>query len=227
MNIAIIPARGGSKRIPRKNIKIFDDKPMIAHAILAAKSSGLFEHVVVSTDDDEITEIAQEWGAETPFLRPADLADDHTATVPVIAHAIQACQNLGWEFDNVCCIYPGVPFIQTKDLQAAFAHLNENTADYCFPVAEFSTAIQRALKREESGRMQPFYPQYETIRTQDLEKAYHDAGQFYWGRATTWLKNSRIHSGGIGYIIPNWRVVDIDTQEDWQRAEIIFKSLVR
>lgn len=225
MNIAIIPARGGSKRIPRKNIKAFNGKPMIAHAITAAKASALFEHVVVSTDDEEIAAIAQEWGAETPFVRPEELADDYTATVPVIAHAIQKCRSLGWEFEHVCCIYPATPFLQAMDLQAALENLLGCDADYCFPVTEFPSAIQRALRRAADGKMQPFYPQYETTRTQDLETAYHDAGQFYWGKASAWLDNPTIHTGGIGYVIPNWRVVDIDTPEDWQRAEVMYTAL--
>lgn len=224
MNIAIIPARGGSKRIPRKNIKLFSDKPMIAHAITAAKDSRLFEHIVVSTDDEEISAIAREWGAETPFIRPAELSDDHTATVPVVAHAIQACHDFGWKFDNVCCIYPGVPFIQTEDLNGALIQLIKNKTDYSFPVTEFPSAIQRALKRDDCGKMQPFYPQYEAVRTQDLEVAYHDAGQFYWGTEEAWLKNTKIHSGGHGYLIPSWRVIDIDTPEDWHRAEIMYQA---
>jgi pseudaminic acid cytidylyltransferase len=224
MNIAIIPARGGSKRIPRKNIKLFDGKPMIAHAITAAINSGIFGHVIVSTDDEEIAAIAREWGAETPFVRPADLANDYTATVPVIAHGIEACRALGWAFDYVCCIYPGVPFIQIDDLKGALAVLAGGEMDYCFPVTEFPSAIQRALKRVEEGKMQPFYPQFETTRTQDLELAYHDAGQFYWGKSEAWLKNPRIHSGGGGYVIPSWRVVDIDTPEDWLRAEVMYKA---
>jgi len=227
MKIAVIPARGGSKRIPRKNIKLFDGKPMIAHAISAARASGLFGHIVVSTDDEEIAAIAQEWGAETPFVRPADLANDYTATVPVIAHGIQACRTLGWTFEHVCCIYPGVPLIQVEDLQGALALLLEGEANYCFPVTEFPSAIQRALKRLADGKMQPFYPQYENTRTQDLEPAYHDAGQFYWGKTEAWLQNPRIHTGGIGYIIPNWRVVDIDTPEDWLRAEAMYKAFQR
>lgn len=225
MNIAIIPARGGSKRIPRKNIKLFDGKPMIAHAITAASASGLFEHIVVSTDDEEIAAIARAWGAETPFVRPAELANEYTATVPVIAHGIQACRDLGWKFEHVCCIYPGVPFIQIEDLNGSLALLAQTGADYTFPVTEFPSAIQRALMRLENGRMQPFYPQFETTRTQDLDLAYHDAGQFYWGKAEAWLKNPKIHSGGIGYVIPNWRVVDIDTDEDWLRAERLLKSI--
>lgn len=224
MNIAIIPARGGSKRIPRKNIKLFDGKPMIAHAILAAKGCGLFEHVLVSTDDEEIASIAREWGAETPFVRPAELADDYAATVPVIAHAIQACRELGWKFAYACCIYPGVPFIQVDDLRKSLDILQQGQVDYCFPVAEFPSAIQRALKRDDNGKMQPFYPEYETTRTQDLEPAYHDAGQFYWGKTQAWLTNSGVHSGGIGYVIPAWRVVDIDTNEDWRRAELLYAA---
>jgi len=225
MNIAIIPARGGSKRIPGKNIKRLDGKPLIAHAITAARTSELFEHVVVSTDNEEIAAIAREWGAETPFVRPANLAGDYTATVPVIHHAIQACRALGWAFEYVCCIFPGVPFLQVDDLKGALARLMEGGGDYCFPVTEFPSAIQRALRRLDDGKMQPFYPQFETTRTQDLEPAYHDAGQFYWGKTGGWRQGTSIHSSGIGYVLPNWRVVDIDTPEDWIRAEMLFKVI--
>jgi pseudaminic acid cytidylyltransferase len=225
MNIAIIPARGGSKRIPHKNIKEFYGKPMIAYATTAAKESGLFEHIVVSTDDEEIAQIARTWGAETPFSRPAELANDYTATVPVVAHAIETCRTLGWKFDQVCCIYPGVPFIQIDDLRGTLARLNNSGADYCFPVTEYPSAIQRALKLLSNGKMQPFYPEFELTRTQDSEPAYYDAGQFYWGDAEAWLTNPKIHSNGLGYPIPNWRVVDIDTPEDWQRAEIIYRTI--
>jgi pseudaminic acid cytidylyltransferase len=221
MNIAIIPARGGSKRIPRKNIKEFCNKPMIAYAIVAAKESNLFEHIIVSTDDEEIAQIAIAWGAETPFVRPAELANDYAATVPVIAHAIEDCRNLGWKFDMACCIYPAVPFIQVDDLRGALTRMNKSEADYCFPVTEYPTVIQRALKLLSNGKMKPFYPEFETTRTQDLEPAYYDAGQFYWGKVGAWLTNSKIHNNGLGYTIPNWRVVDIDTPEDWSRAEIL------
>jgi len=225
MNIAIIPARGGSKRIPRKNIKVFGGKPMIAYAITAAKNSGLFDHVLLSTDDTEIAVIANELGAETPFVRPAELANDFTATVPVVAHAIQACEALGWSFDNVCCIYPGVPLIEVEDLQGAFKHIEACGVDYCFPVTEFPSAIQRALKQNSDGVMQPFYPEFELARSQDLEPAYYDAGQFYWGKKNAWLSNPRIHSNGAGYVIPSWRVVDIDTPADWDRAELLAMAI--
>ncbi|HEC16383.1 MAG TPA: pseudaminic acid cytidylyltransferase [Sedimenticola sp.] len=225
MNIAVIPARGGSKRIPRKNIKLFAGKPMIAHAISAARACGLFEHIVVSTDDEEILRIARGEGAETPFLRPPELADDNTPTVPVVAHAITACEALGWKIQTVCCIYPAAPLIQTADLTAAFSLLRASGAEYCFPVTAFPSPIQRALKRSADGRMSPLHPEFELVRSQDLEPTYHDAGQFYWGTRNAWLSNARIHAGGAGYVIPHWRVVDIDTEEDWVRAELLFHAI--
>lgn len=199
---------------------------MIAYAIEVAKQCGLFDHVVVSTDDEEIAAVARECGAETPFPRPAHLADDHTPTVPVIAHAATACENLGWQFDHVCCIYPSVPFIQQEDMKSALDLLElVASAGYSFPVTEFPSAIQRALRRKESGGMASFYPEFELTRTQDLEQAYYDAGQFYWGRKNEWMTNLRIHNSGVGLVIPNWRVVDIDTPEDWHRAEVIHRTL--
>jgi len=227
VNIAIIPARGGSKRIPRKNIKAFCGQPMIAYAIKAAQASGLFEHVVVSTDDAEIQSIANSLGAETPFIRPAELANDFTATVPVVAHAIKACEALGWQLSNVCCIYPGVPFIEVNDLKGAFAKLTESSAEYCFPVTEFPAAVQRSLKHSSNGLMEPVYPEHELTRTQDLEAAFYDAGQFYWGTKKAWLSNIHVLSNGIGFEIPNWRVVDIDTPKDWERAEKMASTLLR
>ncbi|MBK6637173.1 MAG: pseudaminic acid cytidylyltransferase [Rhodocyclaceae bacterium] len=225
MKIAVIPARGGSKRIPRKNIKPFAGKPMIAYAIEAAKVSGLFEHIVVTTDDEEIGDFARDYGAETPFLRPTELADDHTPTVPVVAHAIQACCSLGWGVEHVCCIYPAVPFLQVSDLAAAFKLLQRSGTDYSFPIAEFPAAIQRALKRGADGRMQPLQLEHELTRTQDLEPGYYDAGQFYWGSAQAWLTNNRIHRSGVGLVIPAWRVVDIDTWDDWDRAQLMWRAL--
>jgi pseudaminic acid cytidylyltransferase len=227
MNIAVIPARGGSKRIPRKNIKPFAGKPIIAYAIEAAHACRLFTHVVVSTDDPEIRDAAHHFGAETPFNRPLELADDHTPTVPVIAHAIAACEALGMAAEFVCCIYPCVPFIQPADLRAALLLLQKNVeADYSFPVTEYPSAVQRALRRTACGCMVPLSPEHELVRTQDLETAFHDAGQFYWGRRSAWDCNPRILNGGVGLVIPSWRVVDIDTPEDWVRAESIFRSLI-
>lgn len=225
--IAIIPARGGSKRIPRKNIKHFAGKPMIGFAIDAALRSGLFAHVVVTTDDADIAAIAREFGAETPFERPADLADDHTPTVPVIAHAIGASEAAGIAVDLACCIYACVPFIQIDDLRAAFDLHKASGADYCFPITEFPSAIQRALRRDGEGRMSPIHPEYQLTRTQDLEPAFFDVGQFYWGTRDAWLNNPRIHASGVGLPIPAWRAVDIDTPDDWIRAEAIHQSLFR
>jgi len=225
MNIAIIPARGGSKRIPRKNIKDFCGKPMIAWPIRVAQSSGLFSHIIVSTDDPEIASVAQDWGAEVPFYRPANLSDDFTGTTPVVAHAIRECEGLGWQMDKICCIYPCAPFIQATDIKFALDAINQSTCAYSFPVTGFPSAIQRSLKLGTDGMISPFYPQYELTRTQDLEPAFYDAGQFYWGAKEAWLHNTRIHSNGLGLVIPNWRVVDIDKPEDWVRAEVIWRSL--
>jgi len=225
MNIAIIPARGGSKRIPRKNIKEFAGKPMIAYAITAALESDQFEHVIVSTEDDEIAAISREWGAETPFMRPTELSDDYAPTVPVMAHAISRSLDIGWQFGFACCVYPCVPLIDVGDLQEAFTLLRESGVDYCFPVTEFPSAIQRALRREENGLMRSYYPEFDLARTQDLDRAFYDTGQFYWGTVAAWLTNHRIHQNGVGLTIPSWRVVDIDTPDDWTRAEWIFKAL--
>lgn len=224
MKLAVIPARGGSKRIPRKNIKPFHGKPMLAYAITAAFSSKLFDKVIVSTDDDEIAQIALAYGAETPFIRPAELADDHTPTVPVIAHAIRTCQSLGWDVSEVCCIYPGVPFISTVDLTQAHRQLESSRSPYVFPVAGFPSPIQRALRRLSSGAVEPFQPEYSATRTQDLEPGYFDAGQFYWGRSDAWLQGLNLHLNSSTLVIPEWRVVDIDTPADWVRAELLYAT---
>ncbi len=225
MRIAIIPARGGSKRIPRKNIKPFAGKPMIAYAIDAARGCGLFDHIVVSTDDQEIADIARQCGAEVPFMRPPELSDDHAGTVPVIAHAIEACRAQGWDAQQVCCIYPGVPLLRTEDLRAAHALLDAGDADYAFTVASFPAAVQRALRRSADGKMSPMNPEFVRTRTQDLEPGFYDAGQFYWGTAAAWLKGDSPHQNGKGLVIPEWRAVDIDTPEDWRRAELLYQAL--
>lgn len=225
MKIAVIPARGGSKRIPRKNIKSFHGKPMIAFAIDAAVTSEIFDKIIVSTDDDEIAKIAQSYGAEIPFLRPAELANDHAPTVPVIAHAIEACQALGWNVQEVCCIYPAVPFISTNDLSYGYEKFLETGAHYVFPVTEYPSPIQRALRRLPDGEVMPFQPKYTATRTQDLEPGYYDVGQMYWGKATAWLQGLNIHLNAFTFIIPEWRVVDIDTPDDWKRAELLYATL--
>jgi pseudaminic acid cytidylyltransferase len=225
VKIAVIPARGGSKRIPRKNIKPFHGKPLIGYAIEAARASDAFDRVIVSTDDAEIAEVAKAFGAELPFIRPPELADDHTPTVPVIAHAIRACHALGWAVKDVCCIYPGVPFISTDDLRAAHEQLLATGAHYVFPVTGFPSPIQRALRRLPDGSVKPFQPEFAATRTQDLEPGYFDVGQFYWGKAAAWLQGLNLHLNGVTLVIPEWRAVDIDTPADWERAELLYATL--
>lgn len=225
MKVAIIPARGGSKRIPRKNAKPFFGIPMIARTVATALQSGLFDHVVVSTDDAEIADIATRAGAQIPFIRPADLADDLTPTVPVIAHAIQACNERGWKIIHACCIYPCVPLLEIDDIADALDIALDKDADFVYPVTDYAHPIQRAMRRSLSGKMSLYSPQFEMTRTQDLEKSFHDAGQFYWGKASAWLEHKKMHTAGLGMPIPHWRVVDIDSEDDWRRAELLFKAL--
>lgn len=225
MMIAVIPARGGSKRIPRKNIRAFAGKPMIAYAIEAAQRSGAFDHVVVSTDDDEIAAIAADHGAEVPFRRPPELADDITPTVPVVQHAIRGCAAAGMMATHVCCIYPAVPLIAAADLLLARDMLLAAGGEgYAFPVAPFPSAIQRALRRSSDHRVSAFDPGHVLTRTQDLEPAYFDAGQFYWGSISAWNAGGSPHVGGYTLVLPEWRVVDIDTPDDWERAERLYAA---
>ena len=224
MNLAVIPARGGSKRIPHKNIREFCGRPIIDYSIRAAKDSGVFDQIMVSTDCDEIREIARACGAEVPFMRPADLSDDHTSTIPVIAHAIEWFASQGVSFDSVCCIYATAPFVDASDLRAGLARLSSNpAAEFLLPVTSFTFPIQRAL-RIEDDRVRMFWPEHENTRSQDLPRGYHDAGQFYWGTAAAWTGNTALYSSHtIPLVIPSERVQDIDTPEDWARAELIFQ----
>ena len=226
MNIAIIPARGGSKRIPRKNIKAFHGKPMIAYSIEAAQKSGCFDRIIVSTDDQEIADTALKYGAEVPFLRPADIADDYATTMDVMEHAIQylAKENISPEF--VCCIYATAPFILADDLRKGLGILNEPNVEYAFSATSFPFPIQRAIKLTEQGDVEMFSEQYADTRSQDLVEAYHDAGQFYWGKTSAFLARKAIfaeHSKVV--LLPRKRVQDIDTVEDWELAEALFAIL--
>ena len=226
MKLAIIPARGGSKRIPRKNIKLFSGKPMIAWSIDAAHASGLFDHIVVSTDDVEISAVAKAYGAEVPFMRPPALSDDYTGTSAVVAHAIQWYRAQGDMPDPVCCIYATAPFVNAADLQRGLQMLADSDSDFAFSVTSFAFPIQRAIKLTEEGRVQMFQPEHFNTRSQDLEQAFHDAGQFYWGRAAAWIADKPIFSSdAMPVILPRHRVQDIDTPEDWERAEWMFKAL--
>ncbi|AKJ94784.1 NeuA [Thioalkalivibrio versutus] len=226
MRVAIIPARGGSKRIPRKNIRSFCGKPMIAWSIEAARASGCFDRVIVSTDDSEIAVVAEEHGAEVPFRRPAELADDHTGTVPVMAHAIEWLQESGERCEAVCCLYATAPFVRPEDLRRGREALEATDADYAFSVTSYAFPIQRALRITDAGRAAMFHPEYANTRSQDLEEAWHDAGQFYWGRREAWLSGEPIMtSDAVPVQLPRERVQDIDTLEDWRRAEWLFKAM--
>ena len=226
MRLCVIPARGGSKRIPRKNIKEFFGKPMIAWSIEAAKKSECFDRIIVSTDDEEIATVSQKYGSDVPFLRPKCLADDYAGTTPVIAHAIKWQNEHGEETSEACCLYATAPFVHVGDLQKGLALLVETKSDYAFSVTSYSFPIQRAVRITKDNRVEMFQPEYFNSRSQDLEQAWHDAGQFYWGRSESWLSEKKIfREFSIPIPIPRYRVQDIDTQEDWDRAVLLFKAI--
>lgn len=226
MRLAIIPARGGSKRIPRKNIKPFGGKPMIAWSIAAAQQSKCFDRIIVSTDDAEIAQVAQAHGADVPFLRPPELSDDHTGTIPVIAHAIAWQNTNGQAVTQACCIYATAPFVKPQDLQRGLSVLETSGAQYAFSVTSYDFPIQRAIRITSEQRVVMFQPEHFGTRSQDLEEAWHDAGQFYWGEASAWLEGKFLFSPDAAPVpLPRHRVQDIDTPEDWVRAELIFELL--
>lgn len=228
MRIAVIPARGGSKRIPRKNIKNFLGKPIIAYSIEAAIESGCFDKVVVSTDDTEIADVAKEYGAEVPFIRPEELSNDNAGTLPVIKHAIEWYEENLTKPDDVCCLYATAPFVQFQAIKEAYSQFIKSQADYCFTVTSYAFPIQRAIKFTKEKRVEMFCPKYFNARSQDLEEAYHDAGQFYWGKAEAFKKEKNIFSVSASpYVMPRYLVQDIDTTEDWIQAEIMYQLLQR
>ncbi len=225
--VAIIPARGGSKRIPRKNIRDFLGRPMISYPITCLKDSGLVDSIIVSTDDEEIAEVAVKYGAEVPFLRPAELADDFTGTGAVTAHAIRWLAEHRQMPDYVCCVYATTPLIDAAYLEEAWEKLSESNRQFAFSVASFAFPIQRAIKITQSGGVTPFSPEDIPKRSQDLIPAYHDAGQFYWGRAEAFLGGySMFSDDAIPVILPRHLVQDIDDEEDWQRAEYMYKAII-
>lgn len=226
MRLAVIPARGGSKRIPRKNIKAFCGKPMIAWSIEAALQSGCFDSVIVSTDDAEIADVARQWGASVPFVRPASLSDDFTGTIPVVRHAIEWFEQHGHMPDQVCCIYATAPFVEVADIRQGLDVLMANDCSYALSVTSYPFPIQRAIRITKSGRVEMFHLEHFNTRSQDLEEAWHDAGQFYWGRVRAWRESPVIFtSNAIPIKLPRHRVQDIDTEEDWLRAEWMFKAI--
>ncbi len=220
--VAIIPARGGSKRIPKKNIKDFFGKPLIAYSIEVALASKLFEEVIVSTDDEQIASIAKSYGAVVPFLRPKVLSDDFTGTQAVIEHTLSQLDN---SYDFVCTIYATAPLLQAKYLLEGFEKLKNTTAIYAFSATSMPFPIQRTFKLNKNGRCEMFTPEHYMTRSQDLEEAYQDAGQFYWEKVG--IKSDEIMFGAdsLPIILPRHLVQDIDTLEDWKRAEVMYKVL--
>jgi pseudaminic acid cytidylyltransferase len=226
MRIAVIPARGGSKRIPRKNIKDFCGKPIIAWSIETARSSELFEHIIVSTDDGEIAEVARKYGAEVPFMRPVELSDDYVATGEVIAHAAKWALEQNWNVSTVCCIYATAPFIQVCDLKHGLQLLEAGEWDYSFSVTDFEAPVFRSFRINEDGRIDVLFPERFMARSQDLPVVLHDAGQFYWGRIAAWIEGKIACSrDSVTVFMPRWRVQDIDSPEDWLRAELLFRVI--
>lgn len=228
--IAVIPARGGSKRIPKKNIKDFFGKPLIAYSIEVALESKLFEKVIVTTNDKEIAEVAQKYGAEVPFLRPKELSDDFTGTTEVVNHAVNYLENQGEKYEYICTIYATAPFLEAKYLIKGYEALKDSDAINAFSATSMPFPIQRTFKLDKNGRCEMFMPQYYMTRSQDLEEAYQDAGQFYWTHRERQLQsaNTVVFSDiSIPIILPRYLVQDIDTLEDWQRAEYMYEAIQR
>lgn len=224
--VAIIPARGGSKRIPRKNIKDFHGKPLIAYSIQTALESKLFDKVIVTTDDEEIAEIAKKYGAEVPFIRPKELSDDFSGTADVIEHALKWLKDNGETFDYVCTIYATAPLLQAKYLIEGYNALKNSSAVNAFSATSMPFPIQRTFKINGDGRCEMFTPEHYKTRSQDLEEAYQDAGQFYWTKTDRQSDEIMFGKESIPIILPRYLVQDIDTPEDWQRAEVMYKVLL-
>ena len=228
MNIVIIPARGGSKRIPKKNIKLFRGKPMIAWSIEAAIESNCFEKVFVSTDSEEIASIAESLGAWVPFLRPNNISDDYSTTKDVITYCIEWLKERNIDINYVCCLYATAPFVQADDLKEGLSLITEQTENrFIFSATNFSFPIQRAIKINKDGISSMFYPKNFNVRSQDLENAYHDAGQFYIAKPEVWINKKVIFENSIPFLLKRWQSVDIDTFEDWYMAEIIYEWILK
>ena len=222
-NLCIIPARGGSKRIPRKNVKSFLGKPMLVYSIEAALASNLFDEVMVSTDDEDIAEVARQYGAKVPFMRSAETANDFATTADVLHEVINKYKELGQVFDNFCCIYATAPMIQSKDIISAYNRLQSSDFTIVYPVVQFSYPIWRCLDLAEDGSMKRHWPEFENSRSQDLPKEYHDTGTFYWYKTQEWLAGN-ILTGGIE--VDETTIQDIDTETDWKIAEMKYKLLL-
>tara|TARA_Y100000768_G_C23981101_1_gene685840 strand:+ start:1841 stop:2533 length:693 start_codon:yes stop_codon:yes gene_type:complete len=226
MNVAIIPARGGSKRIPNKNIKNFLGKPMLSYAIKIALSSGVFSKVIVSTDSKEIASVANEYGAETPFIRPEELSDDYTGTHNVVGHAVKWLEDSGHTLDYVCCIYATAPLIQVEDLIHGFEIIKSSEWSSVIAATNYSYPIYRSFQNLTNGGLEMIFPEHYHSRSQDLPEVFHDAGQFYWAKPKIWKDEPKGYNKNSTIVkIPNHRVQDIDTLDDWKNAEMIYKIL--
>jgi len=223
-NIAIIPARGGSKRIPKKNIKDFLGKPIIAYSIEMAISCKLFNKVIVSTDDEEIKDVAIKYGAKVPFIRPKQISDDFTGTHEVIGHAVKWLEDNDKKMDYVCCIYSTAPLIEKDDLKKGFELIKTGKWDSIIAATNFSYPIFRSFENLPEGGLKMIFPEHYNSRSQDLPEIYHDAGLFYWAKPEIWKNKPERYSEKNSIVkIPNYRIQDIDTLDDWKRAEIIYK----
>lgn len=225
-NICIIPARGGSKRIPKKNIKDFYGVPIIKYSIDIALKSKLFKEVIVSTDDNEISEISKKFGANVPFLRPKLLSDDYTGIQEVINHAIDYLKLKNNSIDFICCLFPTAPFVKVEELKKGLdliSKVKENR--FTFSATKFSYPIQRSFSLNREQLADPFDKSFTKERSQDLKDFYHDAGQFYWGSIKSWASKLNLFEKSLPIILPSWRVQDLDTLEDWERAELIYRII--
>ena len=220
-NLCIIPARGGSKRIPRKNIKPFMGKPIIAYSIEAALKSGLFDEVMVSTDDLEFAEVARQFGAAVPFLRSEKTANDYAGLTDVIDEVVATYKDRGVLFDNYCCLLSTAPFVNSDLLKESYELFIEKKFDTLRPIVRFDYPIQRAYRMDKDNVVSFMQPEYLNTRSQDLEKAYHDAGLFYWGTCAVGFKGNKWG----GYVIDESVCQDIDTEDDWRMAELKYKIL--
>ena len=225
--LAVIPARGGSKRIPRKNIKMFIDRPIIAYSIEAAIKSACFDEVMVSTEDNEIATVALKYGAKVPFMRSPDTAGDMTLLMEVVLEVLEAYERQGKVFSQVCCLLPTAPFISAELLLKAYQLLGMTAAESVIPVAKFSYPIQRSI-RIQNGRISMFWPESFSARSQDLEAAYHDAGMFYWLNVVGLRREQRLFmQDAVPLEIPESLVQDIDVEEDWKIAEFKFRMMLK
>ena len=224
MNICVIPARGGSKRIPRKNIREFCGKPMLSWSIITALKCTCFDQVIVSTDDKNIAFVAESWGALVPFVRPARLSNDYATTQEVISHAVSWYQDSGYHLDAICCLYATAPFAQAYDIEAAQNDLHTTPGlRFVFSATSFPSPIERAFTIDpQSGLASMINPELFDKRSQDLQTVFHDAAQFYWGRPEAWLKSKNLFESSKPYLLPRWRVQDIDDEDDWIRAEQLY-----